>query len=189
MPSARVLVRLAWCVACVLLCVDVSRSQAQTIATSFLQLQVLVGRGDTITVRDPGGIDTTGKIDSLSPASLILLTETGPRELRESDVASIRQRRGDPLRNGAVIGLISGAGVAAALAALSGAMSDGDTLTVGDVAAFVGVYSGLGAAIGVGVDALIVSRQVIYEKPRTGSFTIAPLMAPGRCGATISLAF
>lgn len=182
--------RTTWCVAFLLLLyVTVTRADAQTVASSFEQLQVLVSHGDTITVRDSSGIETTGRIDRLTPASLTLMTPSGARELRESDVTSIRQRRADSLKNGAIIGLVSGLGAAVTLAAVSGALNDGEDLSAGDVTAALAIYGGLGAAIGVGVDALIVGRPVIYDKARTSGVTISPVMAWGRRGAMISFGF
>jgi hypothetical protein len=52
-------------------------------------------------VTDSAGIETTGKIASLSPSSLTLLSDGLRREWREIDVATIKQRRADSLANGA----------------------------------------------------------------------------------------
>ena len=76
------------------------------------------------------------------------------RDLREADVTTIRQRRGDSLQNGALAGLCIGAGLTAILFALSG-----DDVNGGWAALGIAIYGGVGAGIGVGVDALIVTRQ------------------------------
>jgi hypothetical protein len=46
---------------------------------------------------------------------LMLVTAAGPRELSEADVALIRQRRGDSLQDGAIIGAAAGAGYGLAM--------------------------------------------------------------------------
>ena len=61
------------------------RSYAQGVASSFEQLQVFVKAGDTVSVRDSTGTETTGTIKSLSSSSLVLMTLV--------DVHAFRQER------------------------------------------------------------------------------------------------
>jgi hypothetical protein len=177
--------RFVWPIALGLLLASASHSDAQ-VASTFDQLQLLVRAGDTVTVRDTAGTETTGKIDSLSSSSLLLASPGNRRELWEADVTSISQRRNDGLGNGALWGLAVGAavGVVAALAMCYDGPCDASLVAV------VSVNGGLGAGIGVGVDALITRRQVIFER-KTGavSFRVVPLLAPGRQGAALSVAF
>lgn len=117
---------------------------AQGVARSFEQLQLLVRTGDTVTVRDWSGAQTTGKIESLSSSTLTFVTSRGRQDLREADVAAILQRRGDSLANGAVWGLGFGLLAGGTLAALM--CSDGPcdaSLALG-----VAIYGGIGAGIG-----------------------------------------
>ena len=52
------------------------------------------------------------------------------------------------------------------------------------------VFTGLGAAAGAGIDALIKRRQVIYEKPGGGGkVSISPLFLQGRRGVSVSVKF
>jgi hypothetical protein len=112
---------------------------------------------------------------------------TAPNGSWERDVTTIRQRRGDSLRNGALWGVASGAAVSGTLLALIWESGDSG----GEAAAFVAIYSGIGAVIGVGVDALIVRRQVIYERPVTGAakLSVAPVFGARRQGVLVTMRF
>src|SRR5262245_18422832 len=95
-----------------LLAVSAAQASAQDVARSFEQLQVLVQPGDTVTVRDAQGAEKKGRITSLTDAALTVAQGDGTRAFHEADVATIDQRRGDPLKNGALWGLGVGMGLA-----------------------------------------------------------------------------
>lgn len=173
----------AACVSGVLLAAAMPAA-AQGIANSFEELRLLVRPGDTITIRSSAGAEVTGKIDSLSRSSLVL-RDGERREFLEADVTSILQRRGDSLVNGALWGMAAGAGFIAVAAAAS---CEGDC--DGFVVAAALVYSGLGAAIGIGIDALVMSRYVVYEKARRSvAWRVSPLLTPRRQGVAVTLSF
>jgi len=159
--------------------------------SSFEQLQLLVKPGDKIEVIGTDGKSTKGKIDSLTPAALRLTTKAGPRDFMQKDALEIKQKRGDSLGNGAWIGAVSGGGFASAvfIAACSIEGCDGDAgLIVGGIA----VYTGMGAAIGVGIDALLKHHQTIYRQPAQAairSMRLEPLIASGRKGAVLRFSF
>jgi hypothetical protein len=172
-----------------LLCADGTRVEAQDIASSFDQLAVLVKPGDKITAVDATGRETKGRIGTLSRDALIVVTSAGPRKLGEVDVATISQRRSDSLTNGAIIGAIAGAAYFITGAALLHDSDGGDVIVP---AAIVGgvVFAGMGAAAGVGIDALIARRQVIYQKPAARSrVNVSPLLGHGRRGAAVAVTF
>lgn len=161
---------------------------AQRTASSFDQLAVLVEPGDRITVRDAAGAETTGRLDTISPHGLTILANGKRIDWTDTDVTRISQRRQDSLANGALWGLVGGAGTFVTLAVLFCAEDDCDfdPAVVGAVA----VYAGLGAAVGVGVDALITRRQVIYERAAGSSaLSVAPILSHGRRGVALSLRF
>jgi hypothetical protein len=108
-----------------LLCLGGPRVEAQGVASSFDQLSVLVKPGERITVVDLAGREAEGRIGMLSRDRLTLVTPFGSRELGEVDVAQIRQRRGDPLQNGAIIGAAAGVGYGMALLAIVASADDG----------------------------------------------------------------
>lgn len=159
---------------------------AQGIAESLHELRLLVRPGETVTVVETSGREVTGRIETLSASQIVLSTSGGRQQWHDGDLRSIRQRRGDPLGNGALIGL----GVGAGLGLAGGlALDDGDD--AGLVASVTLVYGGLGAAIGVGVDALITRQYVIYEPSGTprAQVRIQPLLTPRRQGVRVSLSF
>ena len=52
------------------------------------------------------------------------------------------------------------------------------------------LFAGMGAAAGVGIDALIARRQVIYQKPASENrVTVAPVFGHGRRGAALTVNF
>jgi hypothetical protein len=58
--------------------------------------------------------------------------------------------------------------------------------------AIIAVYTGLGAATGLGIDALVIRRQTIY-RPATPTASlrlrVLPLLAANRKGVTVRLDF
>jgi hypothetical protein len=175
--------------ALLLLCASATRVEAQGVASSFDQLAVLVNPGDKITVVDITGGETKGRIEKLSPDRLTLVTPAGSRELGEADVALIRQRRDDSLKNGAIIGAVAGTVYYVTLAALLWS-SDGGDVIVSTVVRGAVTAAALGAAAGVGIDALVRSLQVIYRKvPGENRVSVSPLLGHGYRGAVITVKF
>ena len=172
-----------------LLCAGGTRVEAQGVASSFDQLGVLVKTGDKISVVDVTGREAEGRIGKLSRETLTLVTEAGPRQFGEVEVATVRQRRGDSLKNGAIIGAVAATGYFLTMAALLGD-SDGGDVIIGTAVAGGVLFVGMGAAAGVGIDALITRRQVIYQKPAgKNSVSVSPLFGHGRRGAALTVKF
>jgi len=162
---------------------------AQAPVTSFDQLNTRLKPGDTIWVTDAQGREVKGKIQGLAPDSLALKGD-GARTFAAGDVRLITERQGDSLANGALIGLAVG-GVGTGLACLASTEGpDQDWCLVAALA-----YGGIGAAIGVGIDALIPGKKLVtYRAPLThGSsqarLSIAPLVTPRAKGVAVSFAF
>jgi len=171
------------------LCGGGSRVEAQGVASSFDQLGVLVKPGDSITVVEVGGSEIKGRVARLSRDRLTLQTAAGTRELGEPEVTLIRHRRGDSLKNGAIIGAIAGIAYFVTGAALLGDTDGGDVI-VGTAIAGGLLSAGMGAAAGAGIDALITHQQVIYRRAVAGSRVgVSPLFGPGRNGVAITVTF
>ena len=165
-----------------------TRVEAQEVASSFDQLTVLVKPGDQITVVDVSGRKTKGRIGKLSRDELILVNSAGPRRLGEVDVATISQRRDDSLMNGAIIGAVAGtAYFVTGVVLLSD--SDGGDVIIPTLIAWGVVTAGIGAAAGVGIDALISRRHVIYQKPARSRVSVSPVFGRGRRGAAVTVTF
>ena len=165
-------------------------ARAQEVAGTFDQLRVLVKAGDTISVTDNAGRELTGKIAELSSTSLALLVGGQRHDLPAAEVNTIRQRRGDPLANGAKWGFGIGAtlGLLGGLAVANESDDDSDAAFVVFGTLF---YAGVGAGIGAGLDALIASRQVIYARRSSASarLTLKPFATRRRQGAMVAIAF
>jgi len=160
-------------------------------ANSFEQLQVLVKPGDKVDVTGTDGTITKGKIESLTPSALRIATKTGIRDFSQKDALMIQQKRGDSLGNGAVIGAVSGAGFAG-LALVAICSSEGCDGEGGFVAGSIALYTGLGAGIGVGIDALISHRHTIYKQPAQSmlrSIRVSPVISNTRKGAAMRFSF
>lgn len=165
----------------------VSAAEAQNLAGSFEQLQVLVKPGDIISVTDTTGRELKGRISSLSSTSLALLIDGTRRDLSESDITTIRQNRQDSVADGAKWGLGIGAGLGLAAGV---ALASGDGTASPLIPILAMVYGGLGAGVGAGLDALMMSNQVIYYKPNSAArLSISPLVTRERKGVLFSVGF
>jgi hypothetical protein len=158
-------------------------------ARSFEQLQVLVKPGDRIFVTDKAGNETEGRVEGLSRSALSLRTKTSTKDWTESDVSRIRQWRHDSLKNGAIIGTGVGLGLGIAGALIfCGEFGD----CGGEAAAAIAVYGGIGAGIGVGIDALIPSKRTVFTGgPQTalGRFKVKPIVSSSRKGVAVAFSF
>jgi hypothetical protein len=164
-----------------------SIAEAQGIAHSFDELKLLVRPGGTVSVIDALGREATGKIVDVSMTGLVLMVESERRELHESDVTRVLERRRDSLVNGAIFGAAIGGGLGL-IGANRCANDFGCSGTTGE---FLALWGGIGVGAGVGVDALIAKRRVIYERrPSLGaSVRISPMLGRERKGVLVSMAF
>ena len=174
----------------VIVLATVAHAEAQT-AASFDELPLVLRPGDRVTVTDNNGRNLTGRIIDLSPSTLSLEASGARLDLSAADVSFIRQRRPDPLRNGALIGLGVGA-IPAALLSWWGygiAQGEGGSPWIG--VPFAGMSLGLAAGIGALVDALIQRSHVIYGPTGAAQrrLTVSPLLSGHRRGVAVSLGF
>ena len=178
------MLRIGRVVACVFLAA--TSAQAQELAGTFEQLRVLVKAGDTLTVTDTAGQPVRGKLVNLSSSSLSLNVSGTNREFQKVDVNTITKRGSDSLKNGALIGLAVGGGLAAVGIAITVAEGDADA---GFFAVAVLVLRGIGAGIGAGIDALIEGQRVIYANPGSprARLSVAPVLRGPRKGVLVSL--
>jgi hypothetical protein len=124
----------------------------------------------TVFVLDRFGAETEGALVSLSDSVVVVHTRTAERTIALTDVVRI-QRKGDSLKNGAMIGAFIGA--ANGLALIANCSSDTSCGSGTRIAAAL-TGAGIWAAIGAGVDALIQRRTLIWTPTaRNGGLTIA----------------
>jgi len=161
---------------------------AQEPVKSFDQLNTRLKVGDTVWVTDAQGREIKGKIHSLSPDALTLGAD-GSKTFAARDVSAIRERQLDSLKNGALIGFGVGGGLAL-VACLGLAEGSGES---GWCAIALGFYGGVGAGIGVGIDALIPGKkQAVYRAPGSlpsASLSFAPVITPRHKGVAVSFSF
>ena len=167
----------------------VRSAEAQEIAGTFDQLRVLVKSGDTITIVDDAGRETTGTVAELSPTSLGLLVRSQRRDLTASEINTIRQRRPDSLANGAKWGFGIGAGIGLlAGLAIASEYDEGDDSALVFFGALI--YGGIGSGIGAGIDALMSTNQVIYaRRAASARITVRPLIKPQRRAVVVAIGF
>jgi hypothetical protein len=138
-------------------------ASAQESASSFAALAGRIRVGQMIWVTDTTGRELRGRLERLSTDELVLKT-TGIDTFAAPDVRRVRARDRDSLKNGALIGL--GVGGAIGSAWCIGAIADdsGDIDARVECAEGFTVFPGLGALIGLVVDAVIPGKmRVIYQ--------------------------
>ncbi len=115
-------------------------------------------------VLDTRGVETQGRLLNLDSAGVVLLVNGSERRFELTEVSRV-SRRGDSLKNGAAIG----AAVGVAMGLLNVAMADCGSAGCGGWRVGAPIMSGLiYSAIGVGIDALVQGRTMLYEaSPRT----------------------
>lgn len=173
-------------VLCLILAMAASGAEAQSIPTTFDQLQFLAKPGDTITVTDTTGRNITGELTALSSSLLTLQHNGTGQEFTERDISTIHQRRGDSLANGALWGALAGGVSSGVLVGMT--FESGDSQ--GRAAAFIATWAGMGAAIGAGIDALFKERKVIFEhSSAAGNVSIVPLVSASGRGVLVSMRF
>jgi len=164
---------------------------AQTVAASFEELRFKVKPGDTVYVTDDSGkSEQVARVLDLTSSSLAVSIDGVRRDLLESSVTRIRQRLPDSRKNGALIGFLVGAAIttggAKAMASPPG------SCTGGCVAVNVLFGGGVGALVGLGVDALIQGRKDIYVRGSAappGIVVLNPFVLSQAKGLSLSLRF
>ena len=145
----------------------------------------------TLYVLDDTGSETAGRLLRLEPDSLVLFVNGAERRFDASRVRRI-EKRGDSLRNGALIGAVVGAVFGVLGATISDCPGNNPSGPCpGSQAALFLVSTGMWAAIGTGIDALVTRRTTLYEaapvQPATGRGSSA--MQPSRGGGAFNLRF
>lgn len=150
--------------------------------TSAAQVPLIKPEGlPTVYVTDLRGIEYRGQLLRVDPAEVILLSDKGERTFKRSDIVQI-EKRGDSLKNGAIIGaaigLLGGLG-ASSISDCPGYQQDS---CGGARAAFFLASVGLYTLIGTGIDAAIKGRTVIYKAP---SVTLTLRASGASAGVTL----
>ena len=154
---------------------------------SFTDLQSKVRTGDQVSVTDDSGNQIRGTVEHIG--STIRLSIGGvAREWTPQQVREVR-RRGDSVKNGLKIGILSGAAAGAVLglgvaSLVQNEGGDGGAAFAG--LTFLGI--GMGAGVGVGLDAAIIGSTVVYRRPAR-TVSVGPLLSPGAQGIRVAMRF
>ena len=164
---------------------------AQEPAVSFDALAGRLQIGQLIWVTDRTGREVRGRIERLSSDELVLKVDA-PVTFAGADVRRVRTRDRDSLKNGALIGL--GIGGAMGTAWCIGAVADDSADVDARVECGEGftVFPGLGALLGVAVDAIVPGGlRVIYEtsSPSRARLMVTPLISSRVKGMAALLTF
>ena len=135
-------------------------AEAQDPPAPFINVEGL----PTVFLLDNRGAEYRGKLTPVDEREVVLRLNDGERRFTLTEIVRI-EKRGDPLKNGAIIGGITGV----VLWLLAAGISDCPTPSQGGCAgARVGVFFtsiGLYTAVGTGIDAAIKGRSLLYEAP------------------------
>lgn len=119
-------------------------------------------------ILDRTGEETKGKLVSLTGSAVVLQMDSTTRTFNLADVVRI-DRQGDSLKNGAIIGAVIG-GVAGMITA--GGLADcpnARSKCPGARVAGALIATGVWSVIGVGIDALIPGRTLLWKASSQGS--------------------
>jgi hypothetical protein len=133
---------------------------AQELVASFDQLNTRLGLGDTVWVTDAQGREIQGTIERITADTLTL---NGSRTLGARDVSLIRHREYDSLKNGTLIGLGIGGGLALAWC-VGAATDDSPRVNTGvECTEGVAVFGGLSTLLGLAIDAAMRKMRLVYR--------------------------
>lgn len=174
---------------------EASAQTAQGVAEDFSGLR----GGRAIAVIDDSGKETRGRLLRFTPDSLTMTVDGRDLVLDRQHVTTIYER-GDSLKNGMRIGLLAGAAVGIAAGVIGtdcgGLFEEVRSCTGAEkvrlAAVGGGVFGAIGMGIGVGIDALITGRRLLYERPRRAkvpAISIVPSFAPSSTRLMLSVAW
>jgi hypothetical protein len=156
-------------------------ANAQAPADAWAAAHERVELGESVIVEAAGTPRQTGLLQSLSPDGLTVMVAGEARFIRRDDVQKL-WKRGDSKWNGFLIGAgATGVVMGGFLAALC------DNDCGGEAVAGTAIYAGLGGLVGVGVDALIVGKTLVYKRP--AGVAVAPIVGPDRAGVQARLSW
>jgi len=153
--------------------------------TSAGAVHTRLTHGRTIAITDAQGQITTGRVVTVTPAVVSVEKADRRFDVPFSEIVAIDEI--DRVRNGALVGLVVGAGLFVTDVVVSRA--DGIYLNGAGYAVFGTIYGGLGLAAGAGIDALIGGNRRIYLRGTTVRINVAPTVRPDRAGAVIGISW
>lgn len=145
--------------------------------------------GATVYVSDVASGEVEGRLLRLSPGSVTILVQGTEREFPKGQLRQI-SRRGDSLKNGALIGMAATALWGEIAGIRAEVVQTNDIEDPPATTAFVvfPVVLGMGAGVGALIDAANKGKTVVYRSaPR--AITAHPIVRPGQLGVRVALRF
>jgi hypothetical protein len=128
--------------------------------------------GTPIRVIQGSGESTTGRLVSVLPSAIRLISDGITREVPLTEITVVR-RNGDPLWNG----IAWGGGITGAL--FLGYNGDCDTCySAAELALFRLAMAGAGAGVGALLDLMVRDKRVLYQAPSTRTASVKFVMHP-----------
>jgi hypothetical protein len=152
------------------------------------EIQQRVKDGQKVSVTDSEGREFSGRVVGKTNSALTIVKGQRRSEISYDRITSI-DRPKDSIWNGAVFGLLVGAGVG--FAAAEGVnLCDAPTCPPSDgIGLGIVIGSGIGALVGSGIDALMRRERNIYRRPGTARVDVVPTFAGRRGGLALSVAW
>jgi len=149
-------------------------ARAQETVGAWTNLRV--DRLPTVYVLDESGRERSGTLLALDETSLVLLVDGRAERIEAAQVRRVA-RRGDSLKNGALIGMAVGVAMGLIAGGLAECVDDQGEIRGCRAATRLGL-AGLSiamyGAMGTGLDALRTGRTLLYEAPRPAAARSAP---------------
>jgi hypothetical protein len=123
--------------------------------------------GDAVRVEDVAGRTWKGGVTRLGATEFEVMVD-GTRTLFLTDDLREVAVAGDSLANGTLIGLGIGGALGLSMGGFSGEYRGGDAI------AGLLIFGGVGAGLGVGIDALIRGERVVYRRSSTARLVPFP---------------
>ena len=148
--------------------------------SDFSQLETTLKQNDQLTLTTDSGTKIKGKLIQASPDQITVKLKGGSQQIPASRILKVQRSR-----NGVLLGAVIGAGVGIlpALALSEYAHNEG-----GDSAIAL-IPIGLGAAVGIGIDALLSTKRTMYERNPNQRLTLSPVLDRNRVGARVAWRF
>jgi hypothetical protein len=146
-------------------------TSAQTAGTARSDLVNLLTPGMTVWITDSSGQEQRAQIVGVSGDAVTTSADDVSRRLTTNDIRRIEVRESDSLLNGALIG--AGAAIASGLFLCT--RSEPWENCRDDVGPMLRIGA-IGAAAGIGIDALIRGRRTIYGADRGKTVRVAPVL-------------
>ena len=169
--------------------------QAGSAQSDADRIRQRVKEGQEVRITDDQGREWHGRIDALTPDNLTVVTHDRQRtDLAYGTILRI-DRPHDSLANGALIGLAAGAafGLGSVIAEeAEDCEPDFGFFDCGDPTAAAYLFAplvagGLGAAVGVGIDALIRKDANLFLRAGGARVRLAPAVGPGLRAVMVSV--